>query len=197
MPHGQCWSCAATLSHSLIIGCLSRQKWSGQHRYCLLKMNLNGVSTTFCYASWTMLELCSDVQLSSDHWLRFWAKMVATTSPLYAKNVRKQPINEFWPCILENPRAVRQQWHLIDLKAIFLGKNPFNDSITMLQKWLPMEDWWFQAFHLGLSRGSVTTMIHDRITGRISRQIFLQQHCNHVPKLASQVRQWFLCWHFA
>jgi len=38
--------CAATLPHNRAIGRLSRQKLLKQHRYYVLKMSVNGASTT-------------------------------------------------------------------------------------------------------------------------------------------------------
>jgi hypothetical protein len=49
--------------------------------------------------------------------------MVATTSLLCPKNVRQRSVNNFWRCMMENPRAVRRHDATITLSAAFLGKN--------------------------------------------------------------------------
>jgi len=97
---------------------------------------------------------------------------------------------------VQYPRAVQRHEHIIELSAICLGKNAFDDIITMPSKWASTERQWFWAFHLGLSRGYTTTMIYNRAISRLSRQICLLQDRNHVPKWASTERQPFVRWHF-
>jgi len=55
--------------------------------------------------------------------LRFYAKTVATTSLVCPKNERQRSVNDCWPCISDNPRAQRRYQHIIELSAVFLGKN--------------------------------------------------------------------------
>ena len=62
-------------------------------------------------------------------------------------------------------------------------------------KWVSTERQRSEAFHLAKSRGYATTMIHNHTIGRLSRQICLGQHRNHVPKWASMERQQFSHWH--
>jgi len=57
---GNCMGCAATLRHNHAIGRLSRQNVIQQHRYYVLKMSVNGASTTLGLVSWTILVLCGD-----------------------------------------------------------------------------------------------------------------------------------------
>jgi hypothetical protein len=52
---------AATLPHNRAIGRLSRQKLLQQHCYYVLKMSVNGASTTFGLVSWIILGLCGGV----------------------------------------------------------------------------------------------------------------------------------------
>jgi hypothetical protein len=58
-----------------------------------------------------------------------------------------------------------------------------------------MECQQFEAFHLGKSRGYATTIIHNRTTSCLSRQICIQKDLNHVLKWASTEHQHFLRWH--
>jgi hypothetical protein len=44
--------CAAMWIHNHTIGRLSRQNVLRQHRFCVIKMSLNGVSTIFGHDSW-------------------------------------------------------------------------------------------------------------------------------------------------
>jgi hypothetical protein len=57
---GNCMGCAATLRHNRAIGRLSRQNLLQQHRYYVLKMRVNGPSTTLGLVSWKILVLCGD-----------------------------------------------------------------------------------------------------------------------------------------
>jgi len=63
---------------------------------------------TFGLASWKMQGLRGDIKLSSNYQPPFYAKMIATTLLLCPKNERQQSVNDFWPCILEKARVVRQ-----------------------------------------------------------------------------------------
>jgi hypothetical protein len=65
----------------------------------------------------------------------------------------------------------------------------------MPEKWASTERQQFQTFHFGESWGYASTMIYNLTTGRLSRQIWLGQDRNHVPKWESTERQWFLRWH--
>jgi hypothetical protein len=58
-----------------------------------------------------------------------------------------------------------------------------------------MERQRFEAFHLGQSWDFASTMIYNRTTGGLSRQICFRQDRNHVLKCASTERQWLLHWY--
>jgi len=58
------------------------------------------------------------------------AKTVATTSLLCPKNERQGSVNDFWPWISDNPRALQRYQHIIELSAVFLGKNAIDDIVT-------------------------------------------------------------------
>jgi hypothetical protein len=59
---GKCIGCAVTLPHNRATHCLSRQKLFQQHRYYVLKMSVNGSSTTFGLISWKILGLCGGMK---------------------------------------------------------------------------------------------------------------------------------------
>jgi len=48
-------------------------------------------------------------------------------------NERQQNVNDFRPCILENQRAVRHNWSIIELSAAFLVKTACDKIVTMYQ----------------------------------------------------------------
>jgi len=58
----KCMRCAAMLPHNCAIGRLSRQNLFQQHRYYVLKISINGASTTFGLVWWKILGLCSDIE---------------------------------------------------------------------------------------------------------------------------------------
>jgi len=53
--------CAVTVRHNQTIGRLSIEQWWWQHFYYVLKMSVNGASTTFGLASWKLHGLYGDV----------------------------------------------------------------------------------------------------------------------------------------
>ena len=57
--------------------------------------------------------------------------MLTTTSLLCRKNERQRRVNDFWPCIIENARAVRQRLPIIELLAACLGENGCDNIATM------------------------------------------------------------------
>jgi hypothetical protein len=61
----------------------------------------------------------------------FKAKLVATTLILSPKNVRQRSVNNFWPCIIENSRAVQQGESIIALSATILGKTCCDNIASM------------------------------------------------------------------
>jgi len=59
---GKSWGCAATLSHNKIIGRLSRQRQLRRYCYYVLKMSINGASTTLDLGSRKILGMCGDIK---------------------------------------------------------------------------------------------------------------------------------------
>jgi len=58
--HHEPYKCsAATYTHNITIGHLSKPKHFRKHRSYVIKMNLNGGSPTFAFASWKMLGLAA------------------------------------------------------------------------------------------------------------------------------------------
>jgi hypothetical protein len=56
-----------------------------------------------------------------------------TTSSQCSPNERQQSVNDFRPCILENQRAVRHHWSIIELSAVFLVTTACDKIVTMYQ----------------------------------------------------------------
>jgi len=131
LSHARCYSCVATFSHKQIIGVLYRQKRLLRHRDYVPKPIVNGVSTTFGLVSWNIPGLCGNIKPWYDYRLPFQAKTVARWSKLCPINESQRSVNDFSPCILANPWAVRRHWHIIELSAVFLGKNAFVVVVTM------------------------------------------------------------------
>jgi hypothetical protein len=83
-------------------------KWWWQHFYYCLKMSVHRVSTTFGLALWKLHGLCGNVTPYLRYQPPFQAKTLATALQLCAKNERQRSVNDFWPCIMENPRGVQR-----------------------------------------------------------------------------------------
>ena len=107
--------------------------WLWQHRDYVLNMSVNGTSTTFLLASWKIQGLRGDIELSSNYRPPFYAKMLATTSPLCPNNECRRSINNFCPCILEKARVVQRHWLMVELSAACLGKNSSGKIVTLSQ----------------------------------------------------------------
>jgi hypothetical protein len=45
--------------------------------------------------------------------------------------VLKRSVNDFWPCIMENPRAVQPHDAIITLLSAILGKTGYDNIATM------------------------------------------------------------------
>jgi len=63
--------CAATLPRNRAIARLSKQKLLKQHRYYVLKISVNGASTTFGLVSWKIVGLCGGIKPGLDYRLPF------------------------------------------------------------------------------------------------------------------------------
>jgi len=57
--------------------------------------------------------------------------MAETTLLLSPKNERQRSVNDLWPCIMENPRALRRHDAISTLSAAFVGKNGCDYIATM------------------------------------------------------------------
>jgi len=75
--------------------------------------------------------LRSDINSLLNYWPPFWANMVAAASLLSHKNERQQCDNNFWPDILEYCRAAQRLLPILELLAVFLGGNPYDNIATM------------------------------------------------------------------
>jgi len=56
------WAVRRVLPHNRAIGCLSRQNLLQQHCYYILKMSVNGATTTLGLVSGKILGLCGDIK---------------------------------------------------------------------------------------------------------------------------------------
>jgi hypothetical protein len=104
--------------------------WLRKHWDYVLNVSINGASTTFGLASWSMQGLRGDIELSLNYWPPFYVIMVATTSLLCPKNERQWRINDFWPCIVEKTRVAWWDWPIIKLSAAYLGKDCSINIVT-------------------------------------------------------------------
>jgi len=91
--------------HNRTIGRLSRLNLLRQHCFYVLKMSVNGASTTFGHASWKINWLSSEIKPYSYSRPSFLEKIAVTTSLLCPKNERQQSVNDFWLSIIANARA--------------------------------------------------------------------------------------------
>jgi hypothetical protein len=127
---------------------------------------------------------CDDIMPSSDYRPALETKLVATTLLLGPKNKRQGSVNDFWPCIIENARAVRHPSSIISLSAAFLGKTSCKNIASMSSKWTLMECQGFLAVHHRSCKGCAATLMHNRTIGRLSRQNVLRQHCFYALKMS-------------
>jgi len=123
----------ATLSHNLIFRFLPRQKWLRQHRYYVLKISLNGVSTTFRHASSKIRGQCGNINTESNYRPCFWANILLTTSLLCPKNKHQRSVNNLRPSIIENQGAMRLQWSIIIVRPAFRRKYVYDMIVTISQ----------------------------------------------------------------
>jgi hypothetical protein len=107
------------------------EQWWRQHFHYVLKMSFHRASTTFRLASWKMHVLYGDVTPWSHYRPPFWAETLVTISLLYPKYVRQRRVNDLWPCIMDNPRAVGLHEVIMTLSAAFLGNNSCDYITTM------------------------------------------------------------------
>ena len=123
-------------------------------------------------------------------------KILRASLLLCPNNERQWGINNCWPCISENLRAVRRHYSILMITASFLGKKPLVNVSTMLWKWASTQCWQFLALSVGKSKGCSATLTHHRTTSRLSRHKFIRQHHCHNLNLtvnrASTECQWFL-----
>jgi hypothetical protein len=123
MHLGKSGGTAATLTHNHTIGCLSRQKCFLRYHDYALKMNVNGASTIFSFAS-----LVSYVSISCGHpfmgcWQPLQAKTTARCSLRHSENEHRPSVNSFRTYIFLNQGIVRIVACITVLLTALLGKN--------------------------------------------------------------------------
>jgi hypothetical protein len=79
------------LPHNCAIANLSNQHLSQQHRYHVLKLSVNRVSTTFSHESWIIVGLCGNIKPYSDYLL-----LVLATGPGNPQEVRVWTAKTGW-----------------------------------------------------------------------------------------------------
>jgi len=130
MQLGKSKGCAATLTHNRTIGRSCRQSWFQQHRYYVLKMNVNGASTTFGLLSWNIREMYSNINPWSNCWPPFSATMLSPGSQICRTIECQRSINRLWLCIWEHPTVGHRHERILTILAAFVGKNATNNSAT-------------------------------------------------------------------
>jgi len=127
--------------------------------------------------------------------------MVGATSQQCHENEHQWSVNNFWHCILDNPRAVRWHYSIILILAAFLGTNGWDNIAIISSKWMSKEHQQFLALHVGKGKDWSVTFGHNRTTSHLSRQKCMPQHCHWVQNLSvngtSTERQRLLLKHLA
>ena len=133
-------------------------------------MSLNRVSKIFGFASCIIQGLCNDTYPYSMYRLPFNRKMLAKTSQLSPKNERQWSVNNFWSCILHNPRAVQQSLSIMKVLDTCIGKNAKHEISTTFEKWASTESQQFLVLHLAYWKGCVSALIRNWSIGCLYRQ---------------------------
>jgi len=123
--------CAVTLTYNRTIGRLCRQTCFCEHRTYARKMSVNRASTILGIPSLLSKGRCGDIDPQSSYRLSFEAKLRSATSYLCPENERQRSVNHVRPSIFINQRAMQRHWLVIDLWAVFVGKNAFGDIVLM------------------------------------------------------------------
>jgi len=93
----------------------------------------------------------------------------STTVSLHSHNERQWSINDSRPCIMKYHGAVRLLWSINELLDAILGKTAYDNLVTEAKYWASMERQRFYALHLGITRASGTTLIHNQTIGRLTK----------------------------
>jgi hypothetical protein len=59
--------------------------------------------------------------------------MLSKAASLFTKHEPQRSVHNFSLCIIENPGAVKQSVSIIELLATFLGKNDYDNIVTISQ----------------------------------------------------------------
>ena len=97
--------------------------WKGK-RYTscrIIKMSINGASTILRLATWIIPGLLIEIVTEWSYWLPFSANMMQTISLPLPKHERQQSVNDYWSCILNNPRAVQRLYSITNTMAAIMG----------------------------------------------------------------------------
>ena len=138
-------------------------------------------------ASWTLNMLCIAIRPYSMQRRPLWAKMPLTISLPPPKNERQRSVNDFWSCILNNPRAMERRYAIIHLSAASTGKNTtddiasasYNCAPTLCQQFL----WGLSKLHSNGLHRIVTELSLTRSVFSICPWIQLHKHACSVSQI--------------
>jgi len=101
--------------------------------------SVKNASTIFGRATCIIQWLCIQINESSQYRLPVIAKIVVTTLLQCSKNECQRRVNNFWPRILENPRAMRRHWPIIEPSVAILRKDGWDNIATITWKYVSAE----------------------------------------------------------
>jgi len=175
---------ATPSTHDHNIGRLDGQKWNRPYRYHLLKMNVNGASSIFGLAWWTLKALCIDGDPYSMYRPPWWAKMWVTRQRPPPKNEHQLSVTDVWFCIFHTPRAIEQCCPIISLSAAVMGKNASDNTATTSLKSASTEGQQCLVLHLGQCRGYVTLLSPIQLISGHYGEKWKQQSRYHLLKIS-------------
>jgi len=124
--------------------------------------------------------------------------MPGVTSLLCPKDECQRSVNNFWHCVVENPRAVQRHCYIIVILAAILGKNAWDIIATLSYESVSMEPEPLLTFHVRKCKGCAATLTDSRTNSHLSWQQWLRQHRYYDVHLSingvSMERQWSINW---
>jgi hypothetical protein len=102
--------------------------------------------------------------------------MVVTTSVLCPEHECQRSVNDFWPCITENAKAVLPYKTILKQSATFLHENGCDNIATMYWTWASTECHYLLALHLGKYKSCAASWTYNQTIGRIFKRKCLPQH---------------------
>jgi len=134
----------------------------------------------------TLEELCIGIDPSSMHRPPLWAKMIMTIMLQPPKSVHQWSVNDFWSCILDNPRAMECLYPIINLSAGFTGKNTSDDIASASHNQAPVQR---QQSGVELSRLRCDELYQIVTELSLTWSVFSICRCIQLHKYTSNVSQ--------